>query len=124
MVMETDLSLNGHNLSGYVHYLYGSLETKTGETFFVFNGNELILIPPNIFLLNATVFFKKHTGPFPAIGLKIISDNTFFKNSTKNNSTQKININEKITSGYFFVCLRYPVFKNEKFLIMIEYRVL
>ena len=34
MVMETDLSLNGHNLSGSVHYLYGSLDTKNGETFF------------------------------------------------------------------------------------------
>ena len=34
MVLETDLSLNGHNLNGSIYYLYGSLDTKNGETFF------------------------------------------------------------------------------------------
>ena len=34
MVMETDLSLNGHNLNGSIYYLYGHLDTKNGETFF------------------------------------------------------------------------------------------
>ena len=34
MVMETDLSFNGHNLNGSIYYLYGHLDTKNGETFF------------------------------------------------------------------------------------------
>ena len=28
MVVETDLSLNGHNLSGTIHYIHGYLNTK------------------------------------------------------------------------------------------------
>ena len=34
MVMETDLSLNGHHLSGSVHYINGYLNTKNGYAFF------------------------------------------------------------------------------------------
>ena len=30
MVMQTDLSLNGHNLNGSIYYLYGHLDTKNG----------------------------------------------------------------------------------------------
>ena len=33
MVMQTDLSLNGHNLSGSVHYIHGYLNTKNGYAF-------------------------------------------------------------------------------------------
>ena len=54
MVMETDLSLNGHNLSGSVHYLYGSLSTKNDKTIIELNGNSQVLIPANSNLLNAT----------------------------------------------------------------------
>ena len=35
MVMETDLSLNGHNLNGSIYYLYGHLDRKNGETSFI-----------------------------------------------------------------------------------------
>ena len=34
MVMETDLSLNGHNLSGSIHYINGILNTKMGTHFY------------------------------------------------------------------------------------------
>ena len=34
MVMETDLSLNGHKLSNSVHYIHGRLNTKNGRKFF------------------------------------------------------------------------------------------
>ena len=33
MVMQTDLSLNGHNLSGSVHYIHGLLDIKNGSKF-------------------------------------------------------------------------------------------
>ena len=29
--METDLSLNGHHLSGSVHYIHGILDTTQGK---------------------------------------------------------------------------------------------
>ena len=122
MIMQTDLSLNGHNLSGSVHYLYGYLSTKNDEIFFVFNGQSLLLIP-TCFLLNATVLFKKDTGPFPAITLKIANEYTFnMLNSTKAIKKQKIDINLKMTNGVLSVCLYSPKFKNEDFLILIEYR--
>ena len=51
LVMETDLSLNGHRLRGSVHYLYGSLDTKNGETFFSINGNSNVLLPEKSYIL-------------------------------------------------------------------------
>ena len=123
MEMETDLSLNGHNLSGSVHYIHGYLSTKNNEVFFVLSGNSQVLIPENSYLLNATVLFKKNTGPFPAITLKIVSYDGFLQLiSTKAIKKQKMDINLKITNGIFSVCLFYPKFKNEDFLILIEYR--
>ena len=46
MVMETDLSLNGHNLNGSVHYLHGRLDTKTNSRLlFSLNGETSVLLP-------------------------------------------------------------------------------
>ena len=72
MVMETDLSLNGHNLSGSVHYLHGSLDTKNNETFFSLNGNANVLLPEKSYILSITVLYKKTTAPFPPIPLKYL----------------------------------------------------
>jgi len=44
MVMETGLSLNGHHLSGSVHYINGFLNTENGRTFLL-NGCDKIIIP-------------------------------------------------------------------------------
>jgi len=41
--MQTDLSLNGHTLSGSVHYINGILNTKNGNRFLL-NGFDKILI--------------------------------------------------------------------------------
>ena len=60
--METDLSLNGHHLSGSVHYIYGHLNTKNDKTIFELNGNLQVLIPPNSNITNMTVLFKKNYG--------------------------------------------------------------
>ena len=73
MVMETDLSLNGHNLSGSVHYLHGSLDTKTNSTLlFSLNGETSVLLPEKTYILNITVLYKKNpwtisTYPFKNI---------------------------------------------------------
>ena len=72
MVMETDLSLNGHNLSGSVHYLHGSLDTKNNETFFSLNGNANVLLPEKSYILNITVLYKKNQRPISTYSFKII----------------------------------------------------
>ena len=124
MVMETDLSLNGHNLSGSVHYIHGYLSTKNDKTIFELNGNSQVLIPANSNLLSATVLFKKITGPFPAITLRVIGGGfpLLRFTSTKAIQKQKIDINLKLPNGIFSVFLLSPKFKYENFLILIEYR--
>ena len=71
-----------------------------------------------------TVLSRKIIGPFPAITLKLISDdfphNSF--TSTKAIQKQKININVKLPNGIFSVFLSSPTPKNEVFLILIEYK--
>ena len=127
MVMETDLSLNGHNLSGSVHYLHGFLNTKNkknNQLYFILNGSSQVLIPANSTLLNITVLSRKAIGPFPAITLTLISSD--FPHipftSTIAIQKQKININLKLPNGIFSVLLSSPTPKNEVFLILIEYR--
>ena len=124
MVMETDLSLNGHNLSGSVHYLHGYLSTKNDKTIFELNGNSEVLIPANSNFLNATVLFKKIMGPCPAITLRVITGGfpPFSFTSKKAIQKQKIDINLKLPSGIFQVFLLSPKLKNEEFLILIEYK--
>ena len=94
MVMETDLSLNGHNLSGSVHYLHGFLNTKNkknNQLYFILNGSSQVLIPANSTLLNITVLSRKIMGPFPAITLTLISSDfpPFTFHFKKSNSKTK-----------------------------------
>ena len=125
MVMETDLSLNGHHLSGSIHYINGYLNTKNDRTLFELNGNSEILIPANSTLSNATVLFKNTLISFPAITLRVLTigfpPSSF--TSKKAIKKQKIDIDLKLPSGFLKVFLLSPKFKNKEFLILIEYRV-
>ena len=118
MVMETDLSLNGHNLSGSVHYIYGYLSTKNDKTLFELHGNSEVLIPANSNSLNATVLFKNIMGPFPAITLRVVTGGfpPLSFTSTKAIQKQKIDINFKIPGGIFQVFLLSPKFKKGRIL--------
>ena len=58
LVMETDLSLNGHRLRGSVHYINGILNTKNGNTFLL-NGCDKIIIPNHSHILTITVLYFK-----------------------------------------------------------------
>ena len=124
MVMETDLSLNGHHLSGSIHYINGYLNTKNDRTLFELNGNSEILIPANSTLSNATVLFKNTLISFPAITLRVLTigfpPSSF--TSKKAIKKQKIDIDLKLPSGFLKVFLLSPKFKNKEFLIFIEYR--
>ena len=123
--METDLSLNGHRLSGSIHYLHGSLDTKGGETMFSLNGNSALLIPKKSYILNITVLYRKIRGLFPPIPLKIFQSGVPAKTFTSTQSTQEqtININLEITNGLLMLQLHSSNFKNQKFLVLVKYRV-
>ena len=122
--METDLSLNGHRLSGSIHYLHGSLDTKNNETFFSLNGETSVLLPEKSYILNITVLYRKIRGPFPRIPLKIFKSGPP-KIFTSKKATQKqtIDINLELPNGILKVQLFSRNFKKEKFLMLIKYRV-
>ena len=124
MVMETDLSLNGHNLSGSVHYLHGSLDRKNNETFFSLNGNANVLLPEKSYILSITILYRKTTAPFQPIPLKIFKSGPA-KLFTSKQSTQKqtIDINLELPNGLLMVQLHSQNFINEKFLMLVKYRV-
>ena len=64
-------------------------------------------------------------GPFPAITLRVVTGGfpLLSFTSTKAIQKQKIDINLKLPNGIFSVFLLSPKFKNENFLILIEYIV-
>ena len=124
LVMETDLSLNGHNLRGSVHYINGILNTKNGNTFLL-NGCDKIIIPNHSHILTITVLYFKTKRRYTPISLKIKhSDHltqSITRTSTKATRTQTININLVLAFGHLAVELA-SVIKNVELLLLIEYR--
>ena len=125
LVMETDLSLNGHNLSGSVHYINGILNTKNGNTFLL-NGCDKIIIPNHSHILTITVLYFKVKSKYKPISLKIKHSDHLTQSitytSTKATRTQAISINLVLAFGHLAVELG-SVVKNEELLLLIEYRV-
>ena len=125
LVMETDLSLNGHNLSGSVHYINGILNTKNGNTFLL-NGCDKIIIPNHSHILTITVLYFKVKRRYTPISLKVKHSDHLTQSitytSTKATRTQTISINLILAFGHLAVELG-SVVKNEELLLLIEYRV-
>ena len=128
LVMETDLSLNGHNLSGYVHYINGYLNTKNGYAFLL-NGFDKLLFLNDVQIMNITVFYLKHKNKYPLVKLKIkkhtqnFNDSIHLFNSNNATRTQKININLNLSFSYLIVELSTLFPPGEEFLLLMEYRV-
>ena len=124
LVMETDLSLNGHNLSGSVHYINGILNTKNGNTFLL-NGCDKIIIPNHSHILTITVLYFKVKRRYTPISLKVKHSDHLTQSitytSTKATRTQTININLVLAFGHMGVELA-SVIKNVELLLLIEYR--
>ena len=124
MVMETDLSLNGHNLSGSVHYINGILNTKNGNTFLL-NGCDKIIIPNHSHILTITVLYFKVKRRYTPISLKIKHSDHLTQSitytSTQSTKSQTININLLLAFGHMGVELA-SVIKNVELLLLIEYR--
>ena len=125
LVMETDLSLNGHNLSGSVHYINGILNTKNGNTFLL-NGCDKIIIPNHSHILTITVLYFKLKSKYKPISLKIKHSDHLTQSitytSTQSTRSQTININLVLAFGNLAVELG-SVVKNQELLMLIEYRV-
>ena len=125
LVMETDLSLNGHRLRGSVHYINGILNTKNGNKFLL-NGCDKIIIPNHSHILTITVLYFKVKSKYKPISLKIKHSDHLTQSitytSTKATRTQAISINLILAFGHLAVELG-SVVKNEELLLLIEYRV-
>ena len=128
MVMETDLSLNGHNLRGSVHYINGYLNTKNGYAFLL-NGFDKLLFLNDVQIMNITVFYLKRKNKYPLVKLKIkkhtqnFNDSIHLFNSNNATRTQKININLNLSFSYLIVELSTLFPPGEEFLLLMEYRV-
>ena len=124
LVMETDLSLNGHNLRGSIHYINGILNTKNGNTFLL-NGCDKIIIPNHSHILTITVLYFKVKRRYTPISLKVKHSDHLTQSitytSTKATRTQTISINLILAFGHLAVELG-SVIKNAELLMLIEYR--
>ena len=56
MVMQTDLSLNGHQLRSSIHHINGFLNSTKGDKNFVLNGAEIISLPGKAILKNIDIY--------------------------------------------------------------------
>jgi len=64
MVMQLDLSLNGHLLrSSSIHHINGFLNSKKGDNKFVLNGAEIISLPNEAILKNIDVYCMRPINP-------------------------------------------------------------
>ena len=132
MVMETDLSLNGHNLKGSVNYIHGFLNT-TNSRRFLLNGCEEIIMNQNDKILKIKVMYEKTKRQYTPISFKI---NMEFKspglqgltahsikifNSTEITKNQTININHVLEHCCSFYIELNSDSKNEKIIMLLEY---
>ena len=131
--MQTDLSLNRHKLNNSVYYIHGFLNTNNG-TKFLLNGCEEIIMNQNDKILKIKVMYMKNKRQYTPISLQMhlsFQNPSFINldgssveifNSTETTKTQTININhifKSCCSIYFGLNL---LMKDEKLLMLIEYR--
>ena len=102
MVMETDLSLNGHHLSGSVHYIHGRLNTKNGRKFYL-NGWDKLIIPNYSHILTIKVLYFNLKKQYTPISLKVKHSihltQSITYTSTETTQLQTISINLVLAFG-------------------------
>ena len=81
MIMQTDLSLNGHNLSGSVHRINGFHNKKDGNGDFSLNGFKKIIMNKSNVLLKAKIIYETNQSKYNSISL-------FLKKEDPNDSTK------------------------------------
>ena len=124
MVMQTDVSLNGHRLRGSVHYINGILNAKNGNTSLL-NGCDKIIIPNHSHILTIKVLYFNLKRQYTPISLKVNHSDHLTQSitytSTKATQLQTISINLVLAFGLMGVELA-SVVKDEELLLLIEYR--
>ena len=122
--MQTDLSLNGHNLSDSVHYINGFLNTNNGKTFLL-NGFDKIIIPNYSHILTIKVLYFNFRGRSTPISLKIKHSFHLNQSNTYNSTepTQLLTISTNLALGFALMSVELAsVVKDEERLMLIEYR--
>ena len=124
MLMETDLSLNGHHLGGSVHYIHGRLNTKNGRKFLL-NGWDKIIIPnhSHILTIKALHFNLKSQYTPISLNLKHSSHLTQSITYTSTQATQLQTISINLVLAFGLMGLELVGVSNEEILLLIEYRV-
>ena len=79
--METDLSLNGHNLSGSVHRINGFHDKKNGNGDFSLNGFKKIIMNKSNVLLKVKIIYETNQSKYNSFSL-------FLKKEDPNDSTK------------------------------------
>ena len=106
MVMQTDLSLNGHRLRDSVHYINGILNTNNGNTFLLY-GCDKIIIPNHSHILTIKVLYFKLKSQYTPISLKIKHSSHLTQSSTYTSTqatiSQTISINLELEFGLMAV---------------------
>ena len=135
MVMETDLSLNGHNLIGPVHYIHGFHKKEKGNGDFSLNSFKKIIMNKNNVLLKAKIIYETNQSQYNTISLFLRKEDP--NDSTKSslhrfNSTdirkkeQNFDINHGI--GIYYVISMFLTDEtqishvNENLLLLVEYK--
>ena len=76
MVMQADLSLNGHRLGDSVHYINGILNTNNGNTFLL-NGCDKIIIQNHSHILTIKVLYFKLKSQYTPISLNYLGEEEY-----------------------------------------------
>ena len=135
MVMETDLSLNGYNLIGPVHYIHGFHKKEKGNGDFSLNSYKKIIMNKNNVLLKAKIIYETNQSNYNTISLFLKKEDP--NDSTKSsvhrfNSTdirkkeQNFDINHDI--GIYYVISMFLTdetqltYVKENLLLLVEYR--
>ena len=89
MIMQTDLSLNGHNLSGSVHRINGFHDKKDGNGDFSLNGFKKIIMNKSNVLLKAKIIYETNQSKYNSISLFLKKEDP--NDSTKSSSVHRFN---------------------------------
>ena len=125
MVMQTDLSLNGHNLSGSVHYIHGLLDIKNGSKFLL-NGWDKIIIPNYSHILTIKALYVKIKSQYTPISLNIKHSSHLITQPityTSTTATQLQTININLVVAFGLIAVELAGVSNEEILLLIEYQV-
>ena len=135
MVMQTDLSLNGHNLSGSVHRISGFHKKEKDNGDFSLNSYKKLIMNKNNVLLKAKIIYETNQSQYNTISLFLRKENP--DDSTKSSvhrfdstdigkKEQNFDINHGIGIYYvismFFTDETQLTHVNENLLLLVEYK--